>query len=78
MKLCRECGKKRRVPVGPRSTFYCDYHAGFHAGYQKSLMRDKRAADPVYRELERYAVRKRVRRLRATPGYVRPDRADAG
>jgi hypothetical protein len=37
----------------------------------------KRATDPVYRELERYAVRKRMRKLRSTPGYVRPDRVSA-
>jgi hypothetical protein len=37
----------------------------------------KRAADPAYRERERVMVRKRMAKLRATPGYVRPDSAAA-
>jgi hypothetical protein len=65
------------APAGPRTNAFCDYHAGYHAGRQSIGMPAKRAADPGYRELEREAVRKRMRRLRADPNYVRPDRPTA-
>jgi hypothetical protein len=59
--LCAECGD----PCIPDSKIYCDEHLRRHAARQAPAMRAKRAADPVYRELERYAVRKRMRERRA-------------
>jgi hypothetical protein len=38
------------------------------------MMFEKRAKDPIYRELERHAVKKRIRKLRASPDYVRPEK----
>lgn len=69
-KLCRDCATR----VGPRSILFCDYHAGYHAGHSGALMHNKRFKDPEYRELEREAVKKRMRKLRADPGYVRPEK----
>lgn len=60
--------------IGPRSTLFCDYHAGYHAGHSIAVMRDKRAADPAYREQERKKVRARMRKLRADPNYTRPEK----
>lgn len=59
-------------PVGPRSKIYCEYHAGYHNGHSTALMKAKRT-DPQYQEHERATVRLRMRKLRATPGYERPD-----
>jgi hypothetical protein len=56
MKKCNGC----IATVGPISKFYCDYHAGMSA----ANMAAKRADDPVYRELERFAVKKRMRQIR--------------
>lgn len=61
MKRCRDC----KSLVGPRSTFYCDYHASHNAGYQLERMRRKRRSSKAYREKERRAVKKRMRILRA-------------
>lgn len=38
------------------------------------MMFEKRATNPIYRELERRAVKKRMRKLRADPNYVRPEK----
>lgn len=66
--LCRRCGKK----PAPQSV-YCRLHRDEHRERQREAMRRRRAADPVYVELERYALRLRMRKLRAQPDYVRPD-----
>jgi hypothetical protein len=60
MKRCNSCIAK----VGPISEFYCDYHAGYNVGNSAANMAAKRAADPDYRETEREAVKRRMRRLR--------------
>lgn len=60
-KACWDCAK----PVGPLSKFYCDYHMGYHAGLSAKQMAAKRATNPEYREMERQAVKKRMRVLRA-------------
>lgn len=44
---------------------------------ERDRIRAKRAADPAYRKRERAMLRIRMRKLRATPGYVRPDSAAA-
>lgn len=59
--MCRECP----ASVGPRSTLFCDYHAGYHAGHSVALMRNKRLRNPQFREMERATVQKRMRALRA-------------
>lgn len=66
---CVRCATK----VGPRSTVYCEYHAGYHAGHAKGMMAGKRKYNPAYREAERIAVTQRMRKLRADPNYQRPD-----
>jgi hypothetical protein len=38
------------------------------------MMAEKRATNPIYRELERRAVKKRMRKLRADPNYMRPEK----
>jgi hypothetical protein len=68
-KLCSNCS----CPAGPRSKRYCDYHAGYNAGYAQRFMHEKRAADPDYRRREKAKLKIRMRRLRAKPGYVRPE-----
>jgi hypothetical protein len=68
-KQCRHCSS----PAGPRVKLYCDYHAGYNAGYSVAFMRYHRAGDPDYRDKEREAVKVRMRKLRASPGYVRPE-----
>lgn len=67
---CDWCGR----PAGPRCDRYCDYCAGYHAGHSARMMFEKRATNPIYRELERRAVKKRMRKLRADPNYVRPEK----
>lgn len=69
-KLCRQC----KTCVGPRSTLFCDYHAGYNAGHSIAFMRYHRAGDPDYCEKEREAVKERMRALRAKPGYIRPEK----
>src|ERR1700738_2007267 len=64
MKKCNGC----IATVGPISKFYCDYHAGMSA----ANMAAKRADDPVYRELERFAVKKRMREHRLKRGRAGP------
>lgn len=56
---CHYCSAK----AGPISKVYCDYHAGYHNGVESYRMREVRK-DPNYREAEREAVKKRMRRLR--------------
>jgi hypothetical protein len=70
MPACIKCP----IKVGPRSTVYCEYHAGYHAGHAKDMMAGKRKYDPAYCDRERSAVKKRMRKLRANPDYQRPDR----
>jgi hypothetical protein len=60
-KLCRNCGEK----LSGHSIAYCDVCASYHAGYQASAMREKRAASPAYREDERNKVRARMQNIRA-------------
>lgn len=67
--VCTKCGKTRA-----EGSVYCERHRDYHRRWQRAHMQERRAADPVYRELERFAVRKRMRKLRARPDYVRPDR----
>ncbi len=55
---CEHCGDV----VGPRSVRYCNYHAGWHAGYQKAAMGDKRASIPEYREQESRAFKIRMQK----------------
>jgi hypothetical protein len=69
----RKCDKCPQI-VGPTSTRYCEYHAGYHAGHAKGMMAGKRKYDPAYCESERVAVKHRMRKLRADPDYQRPDR----
>lgn len=66
---CVRCGKKR-VP----NSVYCAPHQKYHRDHARGHIRERRAADPDLRERERLAVRERMRRLRANPDYVRPDR----
>lgn len=72
--MCRECPNA----AGPRSITFCDYHAGYHAGHSVAMMHSKRLKDPAYRELEREAVKQRMRKLRADPNYVRPEKRVTG
>lgn len=67
---CRQCD----APAGPRTKLFCDYHAGYNAGHSIAFMRYRRATERGFPEQERKAVKQRMRKLRATPGYVRPDR----
>jgi hypothetical protein len=60
-KQCRACD----TPVGPRSTLFCEYHAGYNAGHSIAFMRYCRLQYPGYREKELNAVKKRMRKLRA-------------
>jgi hypothetical protein len=60
-KQCRDCD----TPVGPRSTLFCEYHAGYNAGHSVAFMRYHRNGNPKYREKERLALKKRMRKLRA-------------
>jgi hypothetical protein len=57
--------------VGPRSVRYCDYHAGWHAGYSKAAMGDKRASVPGYREKERQADKIRMQKRRERERWLR-------
>ena len=65
---CIRCGKRRI-----KGSVYCSKHREYHRDYAREDMRQRRASDPGYRERERIEVRERMRRLRATPGYQRPD-----
>jgi hypothetical protein len=67
---CRNCD----ASAGPRTKLFCDYHAGYNAGHSVAFMRYQRLISPKYREAERAAVKKRMRKLRADPGYVRPEK----
>jgi hypothetical protein len=58
---CTRCGSKRAD-----GTTYCARHLKMHRERMRPLMQEKRSADPVYRELERFAVRQRMRALRAS------------
>lgn len=40
---------------------------------ERERIRARRSKEPAYRERERKMLRERMRKLRATPGYVRPD-----
>lgn len=52
---------------------YCEYHAGYHAGHSAAFMRNKRK-DRHYRQAESEGVKLRMRKLRADPSYVRPEK----
>ena len=69
-RLCRQCD----APAGPRTKLFCDYHAGYNAGHSVAFMRYCRLQYPGYKEQEREAVRERMRKLRAKPDYVRPEK----
>jgi|GEM_PF-6520818 len=74
MKRCRNCDS----PAGPRTKLFCDYHAGYNAGHSVAFMRYHRENSATYRDAERKAVKKRMRRLRSDPKYVRPEKRDVG
>lgn len=57
---CYNCS----TPVGPRSTVRCDHHYEIHLQKMVIAMRRKRMADANYREMERHAVKARMRELR--------------
>lgn len=64
---CRGCGRKLKTVLAGagRPKIRCaKCKAKAHRQRQIIVMRKRRAADPVYRELERYAVRKRMRARR--------------
>lgn len=69
---CRNCSQ----PAGPRTKLFCDYHAGYNAGHSIAFMRYHRAGNPDYQAQEREAVKKRMRKLRAARGYVRPEKRE--
>lgn len=60
-KQCHTCNTN----VGPRSDFFCDYHAGYAAGYSVRRMSEKRKSSPDYQAKEREEVKKRMLKLRA-------------
>lgn len=58
---CQMCGDR----LGKLSTWYCDDCRKSETERMVKAMRKKRAADPAYREMERKAVKIRMRNLRA-------------
>lgn len=67
IRLCKDCGVRMEVRSkgSGRPQIVCSGCAARrHAGRQRERLRQKRATDPVFVELERYALRNRMRRLR--------------
>lgn len=60
--ICVTCDNK----LSARSERYCEYHLGYHAGYQAVSMKLKRNTNERFAEQERHALKIRMRKLRAS------------
>jgi hypothetical protein len=73
-RACKDC----RTPLEPGCRWLrCEECADDNRRARQRHRLWNLRANPEFREIERRALRKRMRKLRTSPGYLRPDRPAA-